>query len=238
MSEIIKKETKKNPDSDKWKGVETDTYIQQYNDSAKNAMLSSALKENVKKQQQKKEENIFAAKAKVLQSYGYGQANNETKSDQEIFEEKQAAKENYEKYGEGLTSEAAKRCFSKEYIALKNRFSKVKLAEEKEKDMSPKNRQKSYKKRVKEGITMTEEDRKHLFEMDSMNTYQREEYGRKKRREYRQAQEMLKAHPFKTRQLLRKHKLLIPKEWDDPNCSLNQLKQINSLFILLREDKK
>ena len=85
---------------------------------------------------------------------------------------------------------------------------------------------------------MTEEDRKHLLEMDSMDNYQREEYGRKKRQEYKQAQEMLKAHPFKARQLLRKHKLSIPEEWDDPSYSLNKLKQINSLFILFKEENK
>lgn len=238
MNETIGEKSNEVNNTDGWDDIEPDTYVRQYNDTAENAKLSNDLKENTKKQQQKKEENIFAAKARVLQSYNYSQATNGFSSEQEVFEEKQAIKENHEKYGEAITAEAAKRCFSKEYVALKNRFNKVKLAEEKEKQMTSKNSQKSYKKRVKEGIIMTEEDRKHLLEMDSMDNYQREEYGRKKRQEYKQAQEMLKAHPFKARQLLRKHKLSIPEEWDDPSYSLNKLKQINSLFILFKEENK
>ena len=235
MSESLKIGGKENPDAEKWEGIDSDIHAQQVVDSMNNMVLSNDLKENKKQREQRFQEDVFAARAAVLQSYN---SPAEGDSEFERYNERQNVKENYEKYGENLTPEAARRCFSKEFVALQNKFNKVKRAEEKENKMSAKDSQKSYKKRLKDGIMMTAKDRKHLSEMDRMDAYQREEYGRAKRQEYMKIQKKKEDHPIKFAYLVRKNKLSIPEEWDDSEFSLNDLKHINSGLILLDDEDK
>lgn len=227
-----------NLDAEKWKNINSGMFYQQITDRMDNITTNNSLKENSKKQKEHFEQQIFATRAAVLQSYKNNPKKDEFIIEQEKFETRQAAKENHEKYGENITSEAARRCFSKEFIVLKNKFEKVKRAETKEKEMSIKDSQKSYKKRLRDGIIMTVEDRKHLLEMDGMDEDQREEYGRKKRQAYMEIQAKRETHPIKFRQLTKKHKLSIPKEWDDSSYSLSDFRQINSALIRLDDKYK
>lgn len=238
MSESLKNSNKENPDAKKWESIDSETSIQQKTDFMDNKILDKDLKDNSKEREQRLAEQVFLAKTEVIQSYKRGTKKGEFGLEQERFEERQAAKENREKYGENLNSEAAKRCFSREFVTLKSRFEKVKRAEEKERKMSSKDRQKSYKKRLKEGIVMSSEDRKHLLEMDRMDEYEREEYGRKKRQAYMNIQGKKDAHPIKFRYLVRKHQLSIPKERNDPNYSLSDLQLIDFNLISLDDKNK
>ena len=240
MSELLKNNDKNNPDAKKWENLDLNMRAQRINDSIENRMLGNELENGLEQREHQMKEDIFSAKAAVLHSYANGgnPKDNESNAEQERFDEQQKAKENHEKYGENLTAETARRGFSKEYVALKSKFEKVRRAEEREKEMTTKESQKAYKKRLKDGIVMSAEDRKHLLEMDGMDTYQREEYGRKKHKEYMLIQEKKEAHPIKFRQLVRKNKLSIPKNWDDPNYSLDDIRHINSALILLDDSYK
>lgn len=234
MSEVLKGSAEKNPDAKRWENLDLDLVVEQRSGRIENEAFEASEKQAREELDgQKKRAAVLDARAAVLRSYD----DRPTTGEFEQFERRQEAKKNRENYGENIAVEAAKRCFSKEFVALGNKFEKVRRAEEKEKEMSAKDSQKSYKRRLKEGIVMTDEEKKHLFEMSRMSDSQREEYGREKRQEYMCIQEKREAHPMKFGHLMRKHQLSAPKEWDDPDYSLGDLRRINSALILL-DDKK
>ncbi len=234
MSEVLKGSAEKNPDTKRWENLDLGLAVEQRSGRIENETFEASEKQAREELDgQKKRAAVLDARAAVLRSYNDGSTTGEF----EQFERQQEAGKNREEYGENITAEAARRCFSKEFVTLGNKFEKVRRAEEKEKGMSAKDSQKSYKRRLKEGIVMTDEEKKHLSEMNRMSDSQREEYGREKRREYMCIQEKREAHPMKFGHLMRKHRLSAPKEWDDPNYSLGDLRRINSALILL-DDKK
>ena len=147
---------------------------------------------------------------------------------------------NIEHYGANISEAAARNGFNKEYYHLRHKIEREERAVEKEREMSPKESQKAYKKREKRGEVVTAAEREHFRELESIQNLgsdtDKENYGRDKERYFRESQENMKANKRRFKKRLKEQGLSMPKTWDDPSCSLSDLRRIDNLTRHLRPD--
>ncbi|MBQ3310432.1 hypothetical protein IJG73_03285 [Candidatus Saccharibacteria bacterium] len=168
----------------------------------------------------------------------------EQEADRAKSEEAHRAREevnwNVEHYGANIPAETARNGFNKEYYHLRRKIEKEKRAIEKEREMSPKERLKSERKREKHGETVSEEERQHFRELESIQNLgsdtDKENYGRKKERAFRESQENMKADKRRFKKILKERGLSMPKTWNDVNYGLNDLQRIDHLTAHLRQE--
>ena len=127
---------------------------------------------------------------------------------------------NMEHYGADIPAATARAAFESEFAHLS-----LKVAKEKTPSQI--------------GDYTTPEERKQYGEMrrikDLGNSEERERWGRRKERAYREAMEAKKAQPLAFGKAMRANKHSLPPKWDDGKTSLAELEAIRRDTMHLRE---
>lgn len=159
----------------------------------------------------------------------------------ERFQSQETARENVEKYGSNIGPAAARAGFNQEYFHVKHKIEKVRRAEKREAEMSADERARAEKKRIKAGLVLEPEEIRQYNELKQIaelgGDEKREEYGRRKEKLFRQIQEAKRADWWGFRKVVKREKLDLPKKWDDPEYSVDDLRSIyHKVSHLLAEE--
>ena len=193
-----------------------------YDQSARDRMLSEQRAKINTFFNSQKDNGLTNRESSVSQDFLEAQREND-----ERFRQQAERDYNVETYGANIPAAAARAAFDAEFFQLQRKINHEKRAQEKEKDLSAKDQAKAEMKRQKKGESTTAEERKHFREMEEIRAFgNKEDYGRRKEKAYREAQEAMKADRRGFKRAIKASGLSMPKSWDDPNTSLQDLQRV------------